>query len=258
MKERPILFSAPMVRALLDGSKTQTRRALRIQPLDVLPMEGDKFGREWIALMDREPKPAGTLFRCKFGAPGDRLWVRETFMDLNGTGVEHRNSDGVRQRYAYAAEFPSGSYGDEARKDYKLKWKPSIHMPRVACRILLEVVSVRVERLNDCSEADARAEGATHYEPANDLSYGGWSHDGHYVHKTVAESYKKLWECINGADSWGTNPWVWVIEFKRITPARATSPMNRSAGMRCPACCAKAGEPHQPSCPEYEHTKENH
>jgi hypothetical protein len=91
-------------------------------------------------------------------------------------------------------------------------------MRREYSRILLEIVSVRVERLNDISVTDARAEGAKHYEPANHLSHGGWSHDEWQVHETANASFEKLWERINGAGSWDANPWVWVVEFKRALP----------------------------------------
>ena len=151
MTERPILFSAPMVRALLAGTKTQTRRALRIQPLDVLPMNGEHTGREWVGLMQREPEPKGVAFRCKFGVPGDRLWVRETtaeFIDydyIDGREVE------LGRDIVYRAD------GEDQKRHSK--WRPSIHMPRERSRITLEIVSVRVERLQDISEADADAEG---------------------------------------------------------------------------------------------------
>jgi hypothetical protein len=226
MKERPILFSAPMVRALLDGSKTQTRRICKSQPYaNGYEWDGNDFlcHNDYLPpsamLMDFGGKSLGSTSNlegweseCPYGQPGDRLYVRETFMDLTGTGVEHHDADGRRQRYAFAADSPPGSYGDEARKGYGLKWKPSIHMPRAASRILLEVVAVRVEPLNDCSEADAQAEGVI-------PSFRGGvpiKHDG--TGGVCREAYAELWESINGAGSWATNPWVWVVEFKRVAP----------------------------------------
>jgi hypothetical protein len=226
MKERGILFSAPMVRALLDGTKTQTRRALRVQPLDVLPMEGEKAGREWVGLMELEPKPAGTVFCCKFGQPGDRLWVRETWaFERNAIGSE-REQDGP---FVYRAT-------DSEQHRRCDRWRPGIHMPRWASRILLEIVSVRVERLQDISEADAEAEGCERldterYErdpalcPKCDglrlhraLGPGGGVIED--VDCTVCDTYLKryrhLWESINGFGSWAANPWVWVVEFRRI------------------------------------------
>lgn len=206
MTERPILFSAPMVRALLAGTKTQTRRALKRQPWASCSIEEGLEGESpfiYSALGGDGPgyevEESRTPCRCPYGQPGDRLWVRETFIDLHGTGVEHRDGAGHRQRYAFAADSPPGSYGDEARKEYGLKWKPSIHMPRAASRILLEVISVRVERLQAISEADCMAEGAS-------------------VHPSgrPQDAFACLWRSINGDGSWVASPWVWVVEFKRV------------------------------------------
>lgn len=203
MKERPILFSAPMVRALLDGSKTQTRRALRVQPLDVLPMEGDKAGCQWVGLMTRDPAPKGTVFRCKFGVPGDLLWVRETWYcdDYRVQKGPYLEVDGARELTVYFADNPRPYEAEQPI------WRPSIHMPCWASRILLEIVSVRVERLQDISEADARAEGTP----------GGHSAIQDYPYAaTPIEHYRWLWDLINGASRWDANPWVWVVEFKRV------------------------------------------
>lgn len=208
MRERPILFSGPMVRALLAGTKTQTRRIVKA-PISAWlnnangshkVLDGQVFNYSF----------EQHLGNCPYGQPDDRLWVRESFMDLRGTGVEHYAADGRRQRYAFAADSPPGSYSDETRKDYGLKWKPSIHMPRSACRLVLEVTGVRVERLNDISETDAKAEGCA---PA-------WldADDNETVHALVAPTYRqgfaRLWRDINGAESWQANPWVWVVEFR--------------------------------------------
>lgn len=204
MKERPILFSAPMVQALLNGSKTQTRRALKVQPLDILPMNGEHAGREWVGLMQRGPEPKGVAFRCKFGLPGDRLWVRETHRVIWG------QSPGYLIGVDYRAD-PQEKW--ERMRDYagRSKWTPSIHMRREYSRILLEVVSVRVERLQDISDADARAEGIRMWADgacAPDNPRG----------LTEAGYFELLWSQINGACSWDDNPWVWVIEFKLVTP----------------------------------------
>lgn len=214
MKERPILMSAPMVRACLDGTKTQTRRAIKEQPQEM--STAGRSGDEWYwksnkldagychtsrRSMERLMEP-----HSPYGQPGDRLWVRENFMDLQGTGIEHYDADRRRQRYAYMAESPAGSWSDEARKDYGLKWKPSIHMPRAACRIELEITGVRVERLQEISEADAKTEGCC--EPACGPDYT--------LYKRWA--YRQLWNEINGAGAWDANPWVWVVEFKTVKP----------------------------------------
>lgn len=179
MKERPILFSAPMVRAILDGRKNQTRRALNPQPdggiqFNPCTPHGVLNGK-------------GDTLICKFGKRGDRLWVRETwsqhpqFADIafRADGEEFEDSDGFT---------------------WILKWKPSIHMPRWASRIMLEITNVRVERLRDIGEDDAIAEGVS-------LS--------NFPMIPIYE-YKELWESLNGKGSWDLNPWVWVIEFKRI------------------------------------------
>ncbi len=191
IRERPILFSAPMVRAILEGRKTVTRRVVKGAALKWLI----DFTPEFVA--DR----ANDL--CPYGVAGDRLWVRETFIDLRGTGVEHRpDPDGPIQRYAYAADYRPGSHSDETRKDYGLKHKPSIHMPRAACRILLEITAVRVERLQDISHEQAELEGVQ----------CNWSPRG------FREHFQELWDTINGAGAWDANPWVWAIEFKKVTP----------------------------------------
>jgi len=204
MKEGPILFNAPMVRALLDGSKTQTRRALKPQPKGGLqrgvigPINGD-----------------GNLLVCKFGGPGDRLWVRETWR-----GVVKISPPDSAPEYGVARYVPDQEhcrrveYVATQARDVE-PWRPSIHMPRWASRILLEIVSVRIERLQGISEVDAMAEGIQPGGPTG-KSFGipGLSH-AHYL-ATAREAYCCLWNGINGPGSWDANPWVWVVEFKRI------------------------------------------
>ena len=235
IKERPILFSAPMVRAILEDRKTVTRRVVKgfqIPTEDTAIPVGDR--QRWSAIGQKDPRYGFCVFGsteaecakeleeyapCPYGRPGDRLWVRETFMDLRGTGVEHRPTpDSPLQRYAYAAECPPGSGSDEARKDFGLKWKPSIHMPRAACRIMLEITVVRVERLQDISEEQARAEGVRLMRDGS----GTWvSREGPgklvTPWPTAKEAFGDLWNSINGPRAWEANPWVWVVEFKRVT-----------------------------------------
>jgi hypothetical protein len=144
--------------------------------------------------------------------------VRETFIDLRGTGVEHRpDPSGPLQRYAYAADSRPGSHSDEARKDFGLKYKPSIHMPRVASRNVLEISDVRVERLQDISDEQCSAEGI---RPMRDESgmLVGREGPGKFVTPwpTRKEAFQDLWNSTGG--NWDTNPWVWVIEFKQVTP----------------------------------------
>lgn len=180
MKERPILFSGQMVRAILDGRKTQTRRLVKPQPNDI----ADQYAS--VALVEcLRFWQDGKDHHCPYGQPGDRLWVKETF--YKGDGYSYRADE----------EMPKS-----ARK-LGCKWKPSIFMPRSASRITLEVVSVRVERLQDISATDALAEGC---------SDSGMMDRG----VDIVSDYARLWESINGDGSWAKNPWIWVIEFKRL------------------------------------------
>jgi hypothetical protein len=215
MKERPILFSAPMVRAILDGSKTQTRRAMKRQPHE------DWFPAHYTELhafdKDGELTPDKVVgwgavnedgdqgYVCPYGQPGDRLWVRETFalsvIDPDG-GSPHDEPENYDVIYRADPEQPGGGWRDADGNEIAAPWKPSIHMPRWASRILLEIVSVRVERLQDISDQDAMTEGV------DAAAYG----------KSHRYGYSRLWDEINGADSWDANPWVWVVEFKRVAP----------------------------------------
>ena len=204
MKERPILFSAPMVRAILAGTKVQTRRVLKHCKCKIT-------GAELAACEIAGEVNAGDYTNCPYGQPGNRLWVRETWMDLQGTGIERATGDLVR--YAYAAATPPGSHGDERRKDYGLKWRPSIHMPRAASRITLEITGVRVERLQDIGAKDAIAEGVRVHEDHHGKPRGS-------IYSPV-QAYRNLWESINGTGSWDANPWVWAVEFKRVESSAA-------------------------------------
>jgi len=213
-KERPILFSAPMVRAILDGNKTQTRRIVKPFGLCVLDLN---TGEEVKGL---------TPVRCPYGAPGDRLWVRETWWHYKSSELE-------MAAYAEGGTrclLPDGKTHDEPVKtingkiwipsDYSI-WKktPSIHMPRECSRITLEITGVRVERLNDISESDARAEGIT---DGGCLSCGNPEPCGCQNAKPDArDAFIHLWHSIHawdGPNGWISNPWVWVMEFKRVTP----------------------------------------
>ena len=224
-KVRPILFSAPMVRALLDGSKTQTRRIMKPQPDYPIIIATDPHTNRY-QIGEREPVTEAALLReCPHGQPGDRIWVRETFrltdtFDLDSPSrVGERCIDaGYKKPWApilYEADgwrrdwHHVGTPPHDGTLPKQGKTRVSIHMPRWASRILLEIVSVRAERLNDCSDADARAEGT----PGGHGVIPSYNYNA-----TASEHYSHLWESINGVGSWAANPWVWVIEFKRVEP----------------------------------------
>jgi hypothetical protein len=193
MKERPILFSAPMVCAILDGHKSMTRRVAKIDRVDGHPQEsrikvatmrnGKRF---W--LNSQADHPAHINQACPYGQPGDQLWVRETHLAFDENRVHYR------------ANYEIDPVGD---KENGIVWTPSIHMPRWASRISLEITGVRVERLQEISGADAIAEGID-LSTVPDYVFG------------YQEAYRDLWESINGPGSWDVNPWVWVIEFRRV------------------------------------------
>lgn len=189
-----------MVRAILDGRKTQTRRALKMPMLDAPP-----------PLM-----LAQTIAQCPYGQPGDRLWVREAYF---GNHFLHPHEPAEERELHYRADPLPDFEGEET----EIRWRPSIHMPRWASRITLEVTGVRVERLQDISDADEEAEGHPGCPVCGGCGWinsgpdGGWQCD----ETGCGESqhwYRGLWEQINGSGSWNANPWVWVVEFERITP----------------------------------------
>lgn len=182
-KEIPILMSTQMVRAILAGRKTMTRRVIKQLPVTVQRQyshsdNGKHYWKEGVN---------GVVefgFRCPYGKVGDRLWVRESWTWIDGP-------------------IGSGAYFFKADDQVKAeKFRPSIHMPKEACRIWLKVTDVRVERLQDISEEDAKAEGVETLGlyPGYDISSKG--------------KFEGLWNLINGDDAWDTNPWVWVIGFK--------------------------------------------
>ncbi len=196
MSERPILFSAQMVRAILAGRKTQTRRVVKItnrtpglaaclQPADPA----------WV-----RPNTAAEL--CPYGQPGDRLWVREAYMHEPADYCwEASVSIPFRPAFTvYRADYPESRPGEG--------WKPSIHMPRALSRISLEVTAVRVERLHDISAEDALAEGVNVHP-----DFHGKPPASTY---SPVQAFRDVWETINGPEAWDANPWVWVVEFRRM------------------------------------------
>lgn len=235
MKERPILFSAPMVRAILDGTKTQTRRALKTQPVECT-MNPPRFARRKVGDIFLCPdffEPSTWVFvectgrgsfhnmgsitfadkHCPYGKPGDRLWVRETHApQADCWGAFQRRMDDDK-----TGPDPIIHYAADNGDAFVDKWRPSIHMPRWASRILLEIVSVRVERLQEISEADAVAEGMTR-QLRNALGCAAEESVETFNARQARSTFGVLWDAINGPGSWAANPWVWVVEFKRVTP----------------------------------------
>jgi hypothetical protein len=203
IKERPILFSTPMIQAILDARKTQVRQVVKNQYENQLVLVGKKWQH-----------PIGKLWevaniKCPYGQVGDRLWVRETW---------HKSPYGI----IYKADWER-NWGDDNTKTIALdkdgekvyvidKWKPSIYMPRSACRILLEITDIRVERLQDISEKDAIAEGVNQstcpiMPLGNSASVVDW-----------IAGFRLLWDSINAKKHpWASNPWVWVVEFKPVS-----------------------------------------
>ena len=173
MKERPILFSLPMIKAILEGRKTMTRRLLKQQPLDIMPMNAPN---EWVTLDTKEPTPHGKIIKCRFGVPGDCLWVRETFHIDEGDNI------------------PFYKASEEHHEIFK--WKPSIFMPRWASRITLEITNVRVDKLVTLDYNDAIKEGFESVEQFKIL----WD-----------KINSKKENCL-----WQNNPYVWILEFRRM------------------------------------------
>lgn len=228
MIERPILFSGPMVRALLDGHKTQTRRVVKPQPdfdaarsalggdTSMATVDVDQIGGLGLRRGDGmgyvQPNAA-----CPYGRNGDRLWVRETARcsyrseqpptNRGCIGVEYQAGGSLTRNYTLEQRdalswFPRTSHN----ADGAMRWTPAIHMPRWASRITLEVTGVRVERLNNISDADAAAEGWPGFTEDSGLDAMAW--------------YSELWDSLNASRGygWEANPWVWVVEFRRVAP----------------------------------------
>jgi len=224
MKTRPILFSGDMVRALLDGRKTQTRRIAKNISRDRL------FRSGWKAESNDKKKavstdaPAGLLAEgCPFGEVGDLLWVRETF--ISGFEFDANDMPTEKERTWYRANGDLDCWYDGGSDFPKenIPWKPSIHMPRWASRLTLRITNVRVERLQDMegqhpNESDAIAEGVNAIHHGDGAYYysafRGEPHPKNWCDPT--DAFRELWEQINGPESWTANPWVWVIEFEVI------------------------------------------
>ena len=221
MKEHPILFSAPMILAILEGKKLQTRRAVKKQfapdaePSEVpaISPEGWQIGGPSGLWWDDAGACFDDAIRCPYGQPGDRLWVRETWQGPlidEELEEEFRQSPDFFKNPSFCAYRATDTLDAINADGEELGWRPSIHMPRWASRILLEVTGVRVEHLQDITDADAKAEGASPYllpvHPARE-------------ELRHVDGFARLWESINGKGSWEVNPWVWVVKFKRVDAA---------------------------------------
>lgn len=202
MKARPIIFNGDMVRAILDGRKTQTRLVVRGQlPNNRVEV---KHGGKWVQMHVADPR-----LECPYGQPGDLLYVRETFQPLFAEGFEHESEDrpDYDTGHGYSVSYPATHGIQEfvnADDELSDRCWPSIHMPRWASRITLEITDVRVERLQDISEKDAEAEGCDFAEGCDDG----------YQDASAYAQFSRLWDSIYG--TWADNQWVWVIEFRPI------------------------------------------
>jgi len=221
MTDRPILFSAPMVRALLAGLKTQTRRTMKPQPIFYPEGEGFPIGndrRTSVEWKGTHCAPENLALLAPYGKVGDRLWVKETFKP-HSTFAHLKPSEIPDSKIFYRAD---NSYAPS-----NTKWWPSLFMQQRFSRILLEIVSIRVERLANCSAEDALAEGVVEYpclgpQRGPNATYfsaaGPVPGEMPIARTTPVDAYKALWQEINGEDSWDANPFVWVVEFKRVLP----------------------------------------
>lgn len=194
MKERPIIFSAPMVRAILAGAKSQTRRVVKLKPWQQIEERDD--GAPWPWMYD-DDRADDHWLPCPYGQAGDRLWVREAWRVIDLADVFAPREITAASRIWFEADGPHGLPAG--------RYRHARFMPRWASRVTLEVTGVRVERLQDISEADAVAEGV---DAARYLGFG--------LDRAHARAYSDLWESLHGPGSWDANPWVWVVAFGRI------------------------------------------
>lgn len=216
MKQRPILFSAPMVQAILAGRKTQTRRIVKPQP--TLITDAGKHsqynyrGGIYSLNMYRNSK---IIEKCPHGQVGDQLWVKETWKPRIAHSCALDTCDCSDVEVEYIADNKTIFYSDNIDSEWLMpkaaqngKNVSSLFMPRWASRILLEITDIRIERLQDISEADAQAEGCDNSKSESAIEVG-W-------YEKPRRAFERLWESINGTDSWAANSWVWVVEFKVV------------------------------------------
>lgn len=251
---KPILFSAPMIQAILEGRKKQTRRIIKnpskiesddnFEVVERCHLITAKSGLRkidvgnpylWPEIYDhhRKDKEVDNYIHldCPYGQTGGALWVRETFsithqsqgheypeVEIEDADFIPKNCEGAYWKPCYHADWTR----DETVEDRGFKWRPSIHMPRWINRITLEIKDIRVERLQDISEEDAEAESIVQFANKGYAHYGAilvdrnriFQTDIEFVGDTAVEAFRLLWQSINGSDSWNKNPWVWIVEFE--------------------------------------------
>lgn len=228
MKEIPMLFKTEMVESILRGNKTQTRRIIKPQPLyglhndTLFPRSLDSKLENWNGeTIEGESRE----WKCPYGEVGDVIWVKENYYALGQWIKDGMSPKTGRQKWRFQDETPIGNYGyfDSAPENvilglhgqYGWHKRPSLFMPKIASRIRLEVTDVFVQRLQNICERDAISEGIEFVEYPKTEFYNYLTEE--YELKSPIDSYKSLWESINGEDSWNQNPYVWVIEFENIT-----------------------------------------
>ena len=227
MREHPLLMKGPLVRATLEGRKTQTRRPIKPQPDDdIVDVRYDAIADLWLGNTPEDNDLGYTsswAMRCPLGQAGDRLWVRETYKwaDAKDDGVNqsvvvaYRADDKTMDIECSLAVHDGVVCAIESEEVCGERWRPSIHMPRWACRLVMPLVAVRVERLRGITEDDAKAEGVERISAGPGwecwMGYGPGPSCG-----TARDSFRSLWISIYGQDSWDANPWVWVAEWDHV------------------------------------------
>lgn len=235
MKARPIIFSAAMVQALLAGRKTQTRRVIK-NPINKIHWGGEpkKLFADWaLSYLKTFNEETGTVYfevqsevddtttcstKCPFGGVGDLLWVREVWRVEKALDCDKPSEIEPHMPVDYAADgTEQNRHWNWMHPAFAGKWRTPLFMPRWASRLTLEITGVRVERVQDISEADAIAEGCRGYRMDTGLE---WADMERWVEPE--EEYAQLWDSLHGKDpahAWAANPWVWVLEFKRVEGA---------------------------------------
>jgi hypothetical protein len=217
-KEKPILFSTPMVNAILMGNKSMTRRIVKSKT-GVFDISMNTDGsNKWPRNLDEDERWISDM-TCPYGYVGDILWVRETWCLKTPYGPEE-------YYFGYKAFDSCLNIKASSKYDYESPdiWKPSIHMPKEACRLFLKITNIRVERLQDISEEDAIREGILRFGPNHwliydktwDISKVAIENGADPITNSALKSFQSLWTSINGMESWNLNPWVWVIEFEKV------------------------------------------